>query len=253
MISTFVQRLLLLPQLAPNRAGLSRATAIDEAARLAAISAAVREGEILSPFGEPSLAATYGEITPLGFQTLCSELKLGSSDVFADLGSGTGKAVCQAVEEYAVASAAGVELEPCRHARALALRDSLPKEQAERVAFIEGDCTDAQIWNDHLGDVTVVYAASLLFPRDLMDRLAPCLEGAPKLRAVATLRPFRDGLRGFAERGSELRCEMSWTANTLVPSEPDGRHPGCPVYVYLREPSRADVALMRERIDEMLL
>lgn len=252
MLTSLATRLLLLPTVIPNRVR-SRANAVDEAARLAAISASVREGEILSPFGQQSLAATYGEITPLGFRTLGAELKLGPSDVFADLGSGTGKAVCQSVEEYAVASATGVELEPYRHARALALRDNLPTDQAERVHFIEGDCADAQIWSDHLTEVTVVYAASLLFPRDLMDRLAPCLEAAPKLRAVATLRPFKDGLRGFVERGSELRCEMSWTATTVVPSEPDGRHPGCPVHIYTREASQEAVRLMRQRIDEMLL
>ena len=46
---------------------------------------------------------------------------------------------------------------------------------------------------------------------------------------------------------------MSWTSHTLVPGEPGGKYPGCPVHVYEREASQADVGEIRAAVDAMLL
>ena len=199
-------------------------------------------------------ALTYGEITPRGFQTLAARLQLGPSETFADLGSGHGKAVAQAVTEFGVAGSVGVEITRSRHEMAASLRATLPSSEAERVHLVCGDCASAEVWQagQPLAEVTVAYAASLLFDRELLERLAARLAGAPRLRTVATLRRFPGGLRGFEEREPPEHCEMSWTAKMVVPSEPDGRHPGSPVYVYERTASAESVAEMRELIDSEL-
>ena len=89
-----------------------------------------------------SSAATYGEITALGFAQLAHRLKLGPDDVFADLGSGTGKTVLQAASEFGASRAWGVELSPSRHASAMMARNELhhiDPHASQRVILLEGD------------------------------------------------------------------------------------------------------------------
>ena len=89
-----------------------------------------------------SSAATYGEITTLGFAQLAHRLKLGPDDVFADLGSGTGKTVLQAASEFGASRAWGVELSPSRHASAMMARNELhhiDPHASQRVILLEGD------------------------------------------------------------------------------------------------------------------
>ena len=144
--------------------------------------------------GGEDLTLTYGEITPDGFRTLAQRLRLGASDVFADLGSGHGKAVVQAVAEMGVRAGVGVEIAPPRHERAVALRATLPAAEAERLTFTLGDCADSATWTTRpLAEATVVYVASLLFDKPLLERVAARLAAAPQLRTVATPRRFPSG------------------------------------------------------------
>ena len=141
--------------------------------------------------GGEDLTLTYGEITPAGFRTLAHRLRLGAPDVFADLGSGHGKAVVQAVAEMGVRAGVGVEIAPPRHERAVALRATLPAAEADRITFVLGDCADTATWTTGpLAEATAVYVASLLFDKPLLERVAARLAAAPQLRTVATPRRF---------------------------------------------------------------
>ena len=203
--------------------------------------------------GGEDLTLTYGEITPAGFRTLAQRLRLSAHDVFADLGSGHGKAVVQAVAEMGVRAGVGVEIAPSRHERAVALRATLPAAEAARLTFVLGDCADAAIWaTAPLAEATAVYVASLLFDKPLLERVAARLAAAPQLRTVATLRRFPSGLRGFDESEPCERCEMSWTENLHVPGEPGGKHPGSPVHIYTRKAPAHSVAEMRALLDSEL-
>ena len=203
--------------------------------------------------GGEDLTLTYGEITPAGFRTLAQRLRLSARDVFADLGSGHGKAVVQAVAEMGVRAGVGVEIAPPRHERAVALRGTLPAAEAARLTFVLGDCADAALWaTAPLAEATAVYVASLLFDKPLLERVAARLAAAPQLRTVATLRRFPSGLRGFDESEPCERCEMSWTENLHVPGEPGGKHPGSPVHIYTRKAPAQSVAEMRALLDSEL-
>ena len=80
---------------------------------------------------------------------------MGSSDVFADLGSGTGSVVIEAARTTRVRKAIGVEIEaPSREKARLAAIRSLPREQLERVDFWMGDIYSEDF---DYGDVTAVY------------------------------------------------------------------------------------------------
>lgn len=183
---------------------------------------------------------TYGEITPNGARTVARALKIDSMHiapvVFADLGSGVGKLVVQAYLEWpCVVEAIGIELAPCRsrcaveswgnfrasgkaaslRAGALEMcrfrtRKRLRKAQLASyvppVQFLEGDFLEAD-----LTDVTHLYVSSLCLSGGTLRRLAGKLNAhAPKLQAVATLRPFPGGLKDFYTARSVL-AEMSWS------------------------------------------
>ena len=87
----------------------------------------------------------YGEITPLGMRTLGTTLSLAAEDVFADLGSGTGRLVLQVAREFGVCRSVGVELVGSRHRLALAALERAP-ELAGRVVFVRGNCACARLW-----------------------------------------------------------------------------------------------------------
>lgn len=210
-----------------------------EMARLAQIDQACNEGKIsefeaarINGVGGPA-AATYGEITPKGFTTLALRLGLDERSHFADLGSGTGRAVIQAAAQFNVASCVGVEMSTTRHERALlALEESTATDG--KVTFMRGDCASDAVWaaGGPLSSTTDVWLCSLLFGNDLMSRLADRIAECPTIRRVATLKTFPDGLDGYREDERVEPCEMSWTAKLVIPS---GAASGfSPVHIYHR-------------------
>ena len=209
-----------------------------ELARLAQIERAAAEGTIndfecaaVNAVGGPN-AATYGEITPKGFTTLALRLGLDEQCRFADLGSGTGKAVMQAASQFGVASAVGVELSSTRHERALQTLAANPS-LASRVTFVEGDCAGDEAWaaDGPLAGLTDVWLCSLLFNKELLERLASRIAARPTIRRVATLKVFPNGLEGFEEEPTVEPCDMSWTARLVVP---DNEPSGSAVHIYRR-------------------
>jgi hypothetical protein len=184
-------------------------------------------------------AALYGEITTIGFRTLAARVVLSSTDVFADLGSGLGRAVFQAAREYGVTRSVGVEMAGTRHELAVAALDTMP-DIADRVILVEADCSDASLWlpqEGTLAGVTVIFMGSLMFSEELMGRLARVIEASPTVRAVATLKAFPDGQpigAGFREEDKGLICETSWTAPLRAGDNGCIREPGCPVHLYIR-------------------
>jgi hypothetical protein len=212
------------------------------APRLATIKANVEQGkccadsdlEAIAKLGGP-IANTYGEITADGMESLGKRALLGPSDVFADLGSGCGRAVIQAVEQFDCAAACGIELGRARHEVAMQLYNALPPERANLIEFICDDCAAPDAWQQWpLADATVVYASSLCFGDELMHRLAAQLAASSRVRFVATLRRFDGGLGGgFVPIGFEP-CEMSWTALALRSEGQRDRWKKCSVYLYAR-------------------
>ena len=100
---------------------------------------------------------TFGsfELPPTSIRALLELGKLGPSDVFVDLGSGTGKVVMRAAQVYKVRLAIGVELEVRSRERArLDAIKLLNKEQLSRVDFWLGDIHSEDFEYDR---VTVVY------------------------------------------------------------------------------------------------
>lgn len=214
-----------------------------ELVRLDAVSASLARGRIdqderaivegLAGKG----SSLYGEITPKGFSGLGRRMRLGPLDSFADCGSGNGAAVLQAISEFDVLHACGVELSPTRHACALrSLSES--DVAAARTTFVLGDCAAPSEWQaaGALSEPTAVWACSTVFSKELMRRLAQQLSASRGVRVVASLQRFSGGLPGFTEQRPPEQCEMSWTALQTHPGAPDAYDPmpGAPVHIYIR-------------------
>lgn len=168
-------------------------------------------------------SSTYGEITSSGFQALMASCELAKSDAFVDLGSGRGSCVLQAVREYHVHRACGIELAPSRHALAIQALAAAEENVQDRTRFIEGDAAApsvAAVLDEE--ESTVVYCSNLLFDEPLMRSIAKRLAAAHSVRCVAALRPIA-ALDGFVVDEQPVHCQMSWTK----PSEQG--HP-CVVY-----------------------
>lgn len=195
------------------------------------------EIERMRAIGGPS-AATYGEITPDGFREIFGG-RLQPSDRFVDLGSGNGKLVVQAAEEFDVAAATGIELSHTRHEIATAARAELAARNAAlapRCTFLCEDCA-GEAAASVLEGTTVVWVANLCFSNALKRRLASRLEQARSIRLVAATTAFDPPLRGFEVEGYAL-VQATWTTSTRQRAEArfgsQATHPGQKIVRYVR-------------------
>jgi hypothetical protein len=156
--------------------------------------------------------ATYGEITPRAVSKFVKKLKLKSSDVFVDLGSGIGKLVMQTCLESNATQCRGIELSDSRYGQAITAYNDLKKSHpdvAERISFTLGD-----IVTENIDNATVVFMCSTCFSDELMVKLAKKLKNLPKLEVVATLKKLPED-SGFELVGSDT-YEMTWSAETSI-------------------------------------
>ena len=209
-----------------------------------AVQEAVREGRCTDQQEEEAIeaiggaeAATYGEMTPLGFRSMAERVGLCKGDVFVDLGSGLGRVVLQAAREFAVRRSIGVEYALSRHTLAEEAREASASTQS--VEFIHGDCADADVWRAALHDATVMYVSNLLFGEELQERLAQRLEEVDStrpqsIRLVLTLKPFHRVPNGYVEDEGEpqLVVETSWRAPEELQVVGQIEHNGSRVYAY---------------------
>ena len=165
-------------------------------------------------------AATYGEILPVAARGLLRWLSLGRDDVFADLGSGSGRLVFQAACETKVRRAVGVELSRDRHLAAVEglrlLQAACPADsRPELTERIERRCEDVRTTD--LADLTVVYVAATSFPPALWSTtLRRLAEAAPKLRRIVATRPLPAPWDRHFPPVGELELDMTWTRNARV-------------------------------------
>lgn len=83
-------------------------------------------------------AFTYGEVLLDPFREILNQAQPKSGEIFADLGSGTGKAVIIAALFFNLQKAYGIELLPGLHQQAAAIKQQLPNYPCE-IDFILGD------------------------------------------------------------------------------------------------------------------
>jgi hypothetical protein len=203
---------------------------------------------LLKSVGGPR-AATYGEVTPIGFRSLAQRVGLSPTDSFVDLGSGAGTLVLQASREFGVKRSSGIELAKARHMLAMSFLAALSSPSSSssspppssssscdnnsNVHFVLGDAA-GPLAADLLQDATVVWCSNLLFNDELQQRIADRIADSLTVNAVASLKPFPDGIRGFDLEEWPCFANMSWDG-TPQPGHPPMPGHQCPIYVRVRQ------------------
>lgn len=144
---------------------------------------------------------TYGEILPEALETVIFRmLPLGPSDVFYDLGSGTGKICLQAALQTVVGRSVGIEISQSRSEVGIAALQKLRTCQPpligsgeveplsglvseRRIELITGDITQALLF-----DATAIFVNNVCFPDMLMNWLVSVLVTLPKLTRFVSMR-----------------------------------------------------------------
>lgn len=161
----------------------------------------------------------YGELTPAATGHLLEYLALGESDVFYDLGSGSGKVVLQAAITAPARKCVGVELSATRVAesrRVLAEARRRGLLRARACGFREED-----IMTTYLRDATVIYTCSTAFSMRFMNMVAVRIGKLNRRLRLVSLQEL-DPRRGFTEVDT-LRLDATWQRRT-------------PIHVYEVEP-----------------
>lgn len=165
-------------------------------------------------------AATYGEILPHSARRLLHWLALGPDDVFADLGSGSGRLVFQAICETEAGQGLGVELSADRHRAAeaglgLLLAACPPGVREDFASRVVLRCEDVR--TTRLDEVSVAYVAATSFPPQLWSATCRRLaEEAPRLRRIVATRPLPPPWDRHFPLVGELELDMTWTRNARV-------------------------------------
>lgn len=145
---------------------------------------------------------TYGEVVPQSiWKHVIASMNLTESDVFYDIGSGTGKIPLQVALQSKCRLSKGVEFVQARHDIGIAVLERLKglaaaharevgdaatcdavSEALPRVQLIQGDaCSDLT----PLEDATAIFINNTVFQPDLMSRITERLATLPNLRIVS--------------------------------------------------------------------
>mmetsp|Transcript_22579 Transcript_22579/g.53310 ORF Transcript_22579/g.53310 Transcript_22579/m.53310 type:complete len:369 (+) Transcript_22579:193-1299(+) len=148
---------------------------------------------------------TYGEVEPDSVSdVLIPLLDLGPSDVFYDLGCGTGKIPIQVALQTNCKASKGIEIMHDRVQEGRKALECLRRNyhsvfwKNDRVVIAQGDlqCPPSEA---DLSDATVLFINNVCFDPALMQVVMGILDEHPKIRRVVTLRKL-------CERHRERRC-----------------------------------------------
>src|SRR3990167_7081695 len=129
-----------------------------------------------------NLSETNGEILYASINKLLSLIPLTKEDVFFDLGAGVGKIVLQVFLKTAVKEAAGIELLPELHEKAIIavqkIQRDLPEFYADnrKLTMIQGSFLDVPFSN-----ATVVLVGATCFPPSLLNALGKIIDKTPSI------------------------------------------------------------------------
>jgi SAM-dependent methyltransferase len=154
----------------------------------------------------------YGEITYEGMEALAKLIRFAPSDVFYDLGSGTGKLVTYFYLTTPIKKSVGVEMVGARHQLAM---NTANKLKSEGFLMKEGNLEflHANLREVNFEDATIIYMSSLCFPKELMEELSQrFLQLKPGLRIISSQPLFKHPRLRLLQQGL---LSMTWTSSSL--------------------------------------
>lgn len=165
---------------------------------------------------------TYGEIEPRGLRVILDAIRgeIDSTDVMFDLGSGVGKVVAQFAFETECGRCVGIELGERRHKNAVRAWSAMQSagsylQEAERMAFINGDMLRETQWKD----ATVLFVNAVCYPPALWNELETIITNdCPSLKFIILGGQTLDNAflerKGFTAR--DVQVAASWQDDMVM-------------------------------------
>ena len=160
---------------------------------------------------------TYGEVEPESIAMLIPKLKMTSSDIFYDLGCGTGKIVVQAALTCPIRASKGIELVDERvkeGTAALCRLNKMDMAANKRITIVQGDILHPPCIAPVV-DATVIFINNVLFGPELMFHVKNTLRCCTKMTRLVTLRKICDRHRERRCAAQDNICSLFHTPETI--------------------------------------
>lgn len=155
------------------------------------------------------IVPTYGEMLPEGIDQLIKTIKVRKSDVFYDLGSGTGR-FCLQVYLTKRIKCVGIEYVKKRHQDALKFLHALKThhDTGDKVVFLQGDFFKKP-WHD----ATILYMCNLCFESNIDQKIVDkALKECANLRRVICIKAITHPSLKLA---NTLTVPSSWSQTSM--------------------------------------
>uniref|UniRef100_A0A1I7ULD8 Histone-lysine N-methyltransferase, H3 lysine-79 specific n=1 Tax=Caenorhabditis tropicalis TaxID=1561998 RepID=A0A1I7ULD8_9PELO len=178
---------------------------------------------------------TYGETNLEQMASIIDELKIGSHDVFVDLGSGIGQLVCFTAALAKCKKCVGIELSPTPANYASNLGDYFKKlmsffgKNCGKYEHIQGDFLNPKFKKLICEEATIIFINNFAFSPDLMFRITnELLQELKNGTRIITTKPFGAHKKGITYRSTSdinaisqtielksMESGVSWTAKEV--------------------------------------
>lgn len=173
------------------------------------------KGVIRSSIGPLGTAGVYGEVYGSSIRdTMKSfDMSLDASDVFYDLGAGTGRIVAQIAYETDCGQSIGIELGERRYQLSLQVLERLQGDSSsfshKKMQYIKSDLTCFD-WHT---SVTCLYSCCLCFPDEVFQYMEDkILNSCPHLKYVLLVgKQLQNAEDKFTHH--QVTCRTSWNEN----------------------------------------
>lgn len=169
-----------------------------------------------SAYDLQTVNTTYGEMLSESVDKIIEECHIGETDIISDFGSGQGKITLQMFVNGNVKKAYGIEIVTNRWITSCNVLGELFKSHPEYLGCGRiCQFTNANI-KDYMdvGDTTVAYMCSTLYPNNLMEIIQNKLKECPKLRTIITHKEWK-GFESLCPTHTTLTLDCTWSKQLI--------------------------------------
>jgi uncharacterized UPF0160 family protein len=168
------------------------------------------ERKQVEDLGKSISGATYGYIKYDSLKDILNYLKVDESDVFYDLGSGSGRVVVQTALDSKAKKCIGIELSKTRHDTSIDTTKDV-KKLTNKIQFRNENILTADI-----SDATIIYMCSTCFSPELLNGVVDNIKKCKHKVKIASLKSIKNDILKYKDT---IQINTSWA-------------PKIPCYIY---------------------
>jgi hypothetical protein len=155
---------------------------------------------------ETWISLTYGEILPKSVRLLIHDInsidKIDKTDVFCDLGSGTGKVCLQFLEETNIEKSCGIELNRKRYNKSIKLKKKYSNSK-KKLFYIHSNFI-----NVNISDATIIFTNSIMFSNRILNIIEKKSFNCKKLKFLISMKPLNPKFLKLIKK--RLNIPVTW-------------------------------------------